>query len=471
VNSVSAREIRYRTTGRVIGLGRRPGRLAIAIAGLPWPRSVRHAKAHAVLLAVFIWIAAAVIGFAGPGNRGIAGPLKGADFVHFYTLGHLIRSQHTDAIYSMKALHDVQVSLVPESGPNLYPTVYPPLAAVLFAPFSGLSYRPALLIWNVLTIALYALIVWSAWRRVSGQLSDPTLVLAAAAAFPPFWCLVLYGQITILIVAAFWLGWLALERGRRYLAGLAFGLVALKPQFGIPLAAIVLACGEWRMLAGAVSSVLAQAAAVWLVLGTAVFTAFAATLRITVTYADWLESKPFMSHSLRALTRLLPNWLGLPLWASLAGVVLWYTVNVWKSDAPLRVRLGVVMLASILVNPHVIVYDVTLLVLPLMWFGAYMLEAERRTHAPAFGMLVYWLFATLFIPTAAVVGLQMSVPLMTALLVFMARAASTSSATAPRTRTRSHEHPPGRTCRRNLPVADSLQVLGESPTVSEFTHL
>ncbi|MGH7551814.1 MAG: glycosyltransferase family 87 protein, partial [Longimicrobiales bacterium] len=294
MNSASTREIRYRTTGPVIAIGERLSRLSIAIRRIRWPRSVRHAKVHAALLALFIWIAAAVIGFAGSGDRGIAGPLKGADFVYFYTLGHLVSSQQTGILYNMTALHDAQVTLVPESGPDLYPPVYPPQAALLFAPFSGLSYRPSLLLWNVLTIAGYALIVWSAWRRVSGTLSDGTLVLAAAAAFPPFWTLILYGQITILILAAFWLGWLALERDRPYMAGMAFGLLALKPQFGIPLAAVVLACGEWRMLAGAVCSVVAQAAAVWLVLGASVLTAFATMLRVTVTHADWLESKPFM---------------------------------------------------------------------------------------------------------------------------------------------------------------------------------
>lgn len=382
---------------------------------------MHHAKVHAVLLALFMWIAAAVIGFSGSGDRGLAGPLKGADFVHFYTLGHLASAQQIDTLYNMKALHDAQVALVPESGPDFYPTVYPPQAALLFAPFSGRSYRPALLMWNVLTIVMYGVIVWSAWKRVAGQLSDRALVLAAAAAFPPFWSLIVYGQITILILAAFWLGWLALERGRAYLAGAAFGLLALKPQFGIPLAAVVLACGEWRMLAGAITSVAAQALLIWLALGSSVFAAFARTLRITLTYADWLESKPFMSHSLRALTRLLPNWIGIPLWAALVGAVLWYTVKVWKSDAPLRVRLGVVILASVLVNPHVIVYDVTVLILPLIWFAASMLESERPEHAPAFGRLVYWLFAALFIPTAAAIGVQASVPLMMALLVWMAR--------------------------------------------------
>jgi hypothetical protein len=300
--------------------------------------------------------------------------------------------------------------------------VYPPQAALLFMPFAGWSsYRTALLVWSVVTVALYALIVWSAWRRVSDQLSDRSFIVATAAAFPPFWSLVLYGQITILILIAFWLGWLALERSRPFLAGAAFGLLALKPQFGVPLAAIVLACGEWRMLAGAVASVAAQAAVIWLAMGASVFAAFGSTLRVTVTYADWLESKPFMSHSLRAVTRLLPDGIGVPLWLTLSGIVLWYTVRVWKSDAPLRVRLGVVMLASLLVNPHVIVYDVTLLALPLLWFGAYMLEPERHTDAPAYGVLVYWLCAALFMPTAAVVGVQMSVPLMMGLLVWMTR--------------------------------------------------
>ena len=90
---------------------------------------------------------------------------------------------------------------------------------------------------------------------------------------------------------AFWAGWLALERRHQWLAGLAFGLLALTPQFGIPLAVVVLACGEWRMLAGAASSVLAQAAVVWLALGSATFTAFAGSIPTTMAYADLLSGR------------------------------------------------------------------------------------------------------------------------------------------------------------------------------------
>jgi hypothetical protein len=422
VNSISTPEIRHRVAGPVIALGERVRGVARLVARIPWPRSARHATTQAFVLATFLWVTAAVIGFAGPGDRSIAGPLKGADFVHFYTLGHLAASGQVTTIYSMKALHDAQVSLVPDSKPDLYPTVYPPHAALLFMPFNGWTYGPALLVWCLVTMALYAVVIWSAWRRVADQLPDGRMIVAAAAAFPPFWSLILYGQITIVILIAFWLGWLALERGRPYLAGAAFGLLTLKPQFGIPLAVTVLACGEWRMLVGAMASAAAQAAIIWVTMGSAAFSGFASTLRVTLTYADWLESKPFMSHSLRAVTRLLPASIGGPLWWALGAIVLWCTVRVWKSDAPVRIRLGVVMLASLLVNPHVIVYDVTLLALPLLWFGAYMLETERHADAPAYGVLVYWLFAALFIPTAAAIGVQMSVPLMMGLLVWMTRA-------------------------------------------------
>lgn len=419
-NSIRTLEIRHRATSTVI-VATCVRTFTSLVTRLGWPRSATHARKHALILGSLLWIAAAVVMFAGQGDRGIAGPLKGADFVHFYTLGHLAASQQVAALYDANALHDTQVALVPESNAELYPTVYPPQAAILFTAFAQWSYRTSLLVWSVISIALYGAILWSGWQRVSDQLSDRRLIVYAAAAFPPFWALVVYGQVAILILVAFWLGWLALERGRPYLAGAAFGLLALKPQFGIPLAAVVVACGEWRMLTGAVISVGAQSLMIWVMLGWSVFEAFARSLGVTLMYAEWLEAKPFMSHSLRAVTRLLPDAIGLPLWLALCAYVLWYTVRVWKSRAPVRVRLGIVMLAAVLVNPHVIIYDVTVLALPLLWFGAYMREDTRQPRASAFGTLVYWLFVALFVPTAAVIGVQASVPIMMAVLVVIAR--------------------------------------------------
>jgi hypothetical protein len=105
-------------------------------------------------------------------NRRLEGPLRGADFVHFYTLGRLAYTHHVSAMYDMTALHDAQVALVPDSKTFLYPPVYPPQVPVLFAPFTGWSYETSLLVWTVLTIVGYGLIIWSAWKPVSAMLPD-----------------------------------------------------------------------------------------------------------------------------------------------------------------------------------------------------------------------------------------------------------------------------------------------------------
>jgi alpha-1,2-mannosyltransferase len=203
--------------------------------------------------------------------------------------------------------------------------------------------------------------------------------------------------------------------------GVAFGMLAIKPQFGIPLAVVVLASGEWAMLLGAGTAVAAQVAAVWLVLGPDVFREYANALPITFLYADQLEAKPFLSHSIRAVTRLVPNWLGVPVWVALSSVVLWLTVRVWRSSAPVHVRVGTVILAAVLVNPHLIIYDATVLALPLLWLGAYMQEGARTEDATRFWKTVYWLYAALFAPTAAAIGIQLSVLLMIAMLMFVVR--------------------------------------------------
>ncbi|HEU4690365.1 MAG TPA: hypothetical protein VFS23_18470, partial [Vicinamibacterales bacterium] len=136
-----------------------------------------------------------------------------------------------------------------------------------------------------------------------------------------------------------------------------------------------------------------------------------------------------LSHSLRAITRLAPNWIGLPAWAALSAIVLWFTVRVWKSHAPVRVRLGTLVLASALVNPHLIIYDLTVLALPLLWFGAYLQEPGRQEQAERYWIAVYWLFALTFMPTAAAIGVQASVFVMVWLLILIVRAVEADSST------------------------------------------
>jgi hypothetical protein len=376
----------------------------------------------AIILVAILWIVALVFSMVGVSARGVVPAVQVTDFAHFYTLGHLASSHQVSTLYDEAALREAHVALVPTSRDYDFPPLYPPQVALIFAPLSGLSYEYALVVWNVLTVAAYGLIVWSAWKPVSMQLPNRTLVFTAAAAFVPFLCLVLSGQSTVVILGAFWAGWLALERKRHLLAGMAFGLLAIKPQFGIPLAVVVLVGREWAMLGGALLSVALQASGVWLMLGWQAFEGFARALPITLSRVDGLETEPYLSHSIRALTQIAPDVVGVPLWVCLTVAVLWYTARLWRSQAPVRVRLGAVILASVLVSPHTMIYDLTVIALPLLWFSAYMQEPARREHSTSYWKTVHWLFAALVIQTLDIMRLQAPVMLMAWLLVLVTRA-------------------------------------------------
>ena len=369
-----------------------------------WMVNAVEARHHALLLAFATWVVSIVIAFGGSGRMSALGQLVGPDFVHFYTFGHLAREGRIAQAYDWQAFHASQVTFVPESAGAIYPPVYPPHAAVIFIPFSVLSFTDALRTWSAISILLYGGIVWVAWRSARTHLPDRVLVFAAAAGFPPFWQVVMNGQITVIVLGAFLLAWLALEHNRNFLAGCALGLLAIKPQFGLPFAAIVLVRRDWRMLGGAIASVALQALIVSLTLGSEAFLGYYSMLPSIVAHADALEPKAFQSHSIRSLTRLLPAWIGVPAWLLAATLVLWKTASSWSLDAPLTVRFGLAMVASVLVSPHLLVYDAAVLVLPLIWFAAWFVQHGNVTALQQFGALTYALFFAFLAPSAALIA-------------------------------------------------------------------
>ena len=404
-----------------------------------WSVTAREARQHATMLAAVQWAAAILLCVAAPFRALTGAPRPAVDFLHFYTFGAAARLGQIPQAYDWHTFHRMQTALVPGSAQYLYPPVYPPQVALMFWPFSVVPFDVAAAVWVAGTIAVYAGIVWWTWRSTHRLRGQGALVAAAAAAFPPFWHLVLDGQITILILGACFIAWLALERRWHFMAGLALGFLAIKPQFGLVFAAIVVLRRDWRMAAGAVVALAIQAALVTALWGIEPFRAYAATLPDMVRHADVLEPKPFESHSLRSLTRLLPDWAGVPVWVASVAVVLWKSAEAWATDAPLSVRFGVVLIAAVLVNPHLIVYDATLLVLPLVWFAAWLEDDATDRERSAYYALVYALFITFLIPTASLIGIQLSVFVMLGLFWRMARRAITKGCSL-----RDFRLPPGR---------------------------
>src|SRR5437016_6750741 len=109
---------------------------------------------------------------------------------------------------------------------------YSPTFALLFAPFAGLPFAPALLIWSLLN----ALLLWYAVRRL---LPDRQATLALALVYLEVLFAMQYTQSNGLVAALILLAFLALEARRQLGAALLVGLDAFIKIF--PLGAVALA--------------------------------------------------------------------------------------------------------------------------------------------------------------------------------------------------------------------------------------
>lgn len=346
------------------------------------------------------------------------------DFLCPYTMGSLVRDPAR--LYDVQAFHSAQVSLVPASASLFYPPVYPPQLAVIMVPFSLLPFVTASATWTLITIVLYLAIAFATFRTRRTSL-DAGVVGLAAVAFPPFIDVVAYGQNTIVLLGCCFLAWRALDSDRRFLAGVALGGFALKPQLALPWVVIVLAGREWRMLAGALSSVAAQAIVVWAVMGPSAFTGYVSLIPEIIHNADALEAVAGRSHSIRTLTGLLPDPVALPMWGLLVAATLWQVATMWRSTAPLQIRLGMAIVAAVLVSPHLIAYDATLLVLPLFWFVDWL---GLRHSGKQLRLAVPLLFLAFALPLGRFVRVQPTVILLLWIGVIVHRAVRMEARTA-----------------------------------------
>jgi hypothetical protein len=317
------------------------------------------------------------------------------DFLYFYTVGRVALEGRADLMYDHGALHEFQVALIPTWTDWFY-SVYPPQTAVLLAPVAWLPYGWALVAWTLFTAAAYGLVTWLASPK-----GPRALLIAGLLNVIPFWAALLAGQSTLWPLLAFGLGGHAYIRGRKLLAGLLFGLLFVKPQLGLVMAVVLLACGEWTIIAGLALSAAAQFAATTAVFGSSIWPAYAWFLQSLPSLKALLESWANIQHGLAALTRWFPGYLQWPAWMALSLPVFYVAWRTWRGDFPAPIKMAVLVLASVLVCPHVLVYDCTLLVLPVLW-AAQSLSREQLAGP------VYLLVLTFTIPFAFLVGVQLS---------------------------------------------------------------
>ncbi len=304
---------------------------------------MRPRREHAITAALGLSVVLAVVDLQW--SYTLHYKLAQPDFYVYYLAARLGRA------YGWAAIYDPAVFLPPVTAAVGKPLPYlnPPELAWLVTPLSFLPYPLAAWIWTGLLAAAFVLI----WYLVAPGRRIVRLVhgLGAAVLLPVF-VGVLFGQVSLVVVAAVALSWWLLSRGRPGLAGLALSVLILKPQiaFLVPLALLLAGYGRAVLSWLAVSMPLAIVTL--LATGTTVFHQISQSLHLVRGIPG-----PIQSSLLRQL----------PLPVAIIGIVVVLGVSIvtlWRgrgNGPSLPIAIG--LISSVLVSPYVNFYDLSALVL------------------------------------------------------------------------------------------------------------
>jgi hypothetical protein len=379
--------------------------------------SARRIRAHGAILALCLW-SVYLWNMATPGLLDRARNLKGTDFLHFYTLGSLALAHRGADLYNVQAQSELAAQRIPAAAGVIYLPLYPPQVSLFFTPFARLSFPWALILWLTLSALIYGMCCYAVWRVCPNLRGDGLIVLILAFAFPAFWHLIAWGQTSALALACFTVAFFAFRAESEFLAGLALGFLIFKPQLALAPAIVFFITLRWKVIAGALLSAAAQLAAAWFYYGADPLRDWMRTLFNVPNLLPMLEPRLYQTHCLRTFWAMLVPWpaTSLVLYISTALMASALSIACWRSPIPLSLRYSALLFASVLISPHLTVYDLVILAPAFLILSDWMLT--QPSHAwPSLTFLLYLAFALpLLGPLARWTHLQLSVPVMAALL-------------------------------------------------------
>jgi alpha-1,2-mannosyltransferase len=284
--------------------------------------------------------------------------------------------------------------------PDMYWS-YPPHLVLFIWPLGLLPYLPAYAVWCALGLGLYLV------ASRSGGISGKSMLFLAVA--PGVAVNVFFGQNGFL-TAALLIGGLANLDRRPILSGILFGILTIKPQFGLLLPVMLVLTGRWRVIAATIATTAVLVAATSLWFGPDIWTEY---VRKVSPQQHWLLTKgggllvPMVSSAF-----VNARMIGLPLavdWvvqavtsAAALAMVVW---TFWRRRDPV-LSLALFVTATFLFSPWMLNYDMVV-------FGyvvALLHERTRNTVADDRLAVAVWvlpvamlLFGAAHIPIAMMV--------------------------------------------------------------------
>ncbi len=289
------------------------------------------------------------------------------DFLTFYSFGQVWFEHGAGEVYNQELLNNAQEKLTDAAvGPN----IYPPLFTVLMAPFAMLPFPVALTVWVVLNLGALAVSLKLLGLRFAGWGFFWSL-----AFFPVFFSFRLGQNATITLVLLCLTYWL-LQRRSFLFAGVVAGLLAYKPQYlvGVGLLLLVEFAQYKRAMTSLAATVLLLFGALWVFLPQmclAYIQVGREVLPAISTNPDFLQLLFTIRSFFWCLLRLLLSpWLidALVVLVSLV-IAAAYVRFLRQHPGNLTIQFAGAIVATVCLSPHSMVYDWTLLIIPmaLLW--------------------------------------------------------------------------------------------------------
>jgi alpha-1,2-mannosyltransferase len=327
-----------------------------------------------------------------------------------------------------------------------------------------MPYGLALLVWQAITLGLYLLAIkaivfslapspergGSARETRRGGVSDlalsrtPTRQLPAVGlplsggdkeSIDPLWLLLALAFPAVLInvghghngflTAALLGGGLVILDRRPLVAGILFGLMAYKPQFGLMIPIALAAGGYWRTFAAAAATAVLLTLLTTLVFGVQVWHAFFVGAEFTRTVV--LEQGDTGWHKIQSIFSWARMWgAPVPLAYAIQGtatlVLAMASAWLWHGKAPYPLKTAGLCLAAILATPYTLDYDMMLLAPAIAFLAADgMTRGFGRWEKTALAAL--WLVPLVARTVPQVTLIPLGVPAMLAMFVLILRRA------------------------------------------------
>ena len=302
------------------------------------------------------------------GKLDASGQPLGSDYSEVYAAGTFVLEGKPALPFDNAAHAERQREIFGPAAP-FYAWGYPPYFLALAALFALFPYLLALALWQATTLPLYL-------GAVGAALPRTRTVLLVGAAFPAVFINVSAGHNGFLTAGLLGLGLIVLDR-RPILAGILFGCLAYKPQYGLLLPVALAAGFQWRAFVSAGVTVALLTLATLAAFGPDVWHGFIASARfsreVVVEQGNtgWYKLQTVFA-AVRMLGGTIPLAYAVQTVATAACAVLvgW----LWFKRVDWRLRSAALITATMLSTPYALDYDMMVLGPALALTAAYLLE-------------------------------------------------------------------------------------------------